>query len=332
MKREIKFLGWVLMALIGVTMVSCSSDDSMTDSTGSNGKTSGILPAKASDLSVTSNGYLLASSAGTRAGIAGETTTDTLARTPRVEVNLSINAEKVDGDNEVYGDFIASHLSIHVRDTSDVEVFIPVKAEYYCEVGNMATILSHKSGVGDSNNITSSKDMTFDVNGNTVKLTVTYELGGIRITTSGIKADVLKYLRKTYGDGMVFEVWNYYKSNVVDAAGAVLETLDRTKIQALLNTSKVLFDTDPDLYVNAFGAVYDYTGTVYSKVVDGVYTPYTDKGLTAPLATIYWDRDPNDSRYYILKSHINDLDCIVTPVNTAFSVIDTVVFSQVYKK
>ena len=42
-----------------------------------------------------------------------------------IEINLSMNAER-DQD-----DYIFTKLSIHIRDTADVEVFIPVTPEYY---------------------------------------------------------------------------------------------------------------------------------------------------------------------------------------------------------
>lgn len=258
---------------------------------------------------------------GTTPGTGGVTTFNN----GQIEVNLSINAEKIDGD------YIASHLSIHVRDTSDVEVFLPVAAQYYCEADDMAIVLSHSLGAVGYGSIASSKDMNFDVNGNTVKLTVTYEADGIRVTTSGINSNVLKYLRDTYGDGMTFEVWNYYKSNVVDANGTILEAFDRAKLKEKLNTANVKFTSDPGQYVNAFGAVYDYDGKVYGKVdSDGVWTPYADEALTTELGSQYWYRA--DRKYYILRTHKNELDCTVTPVNTTYTVKGTALFNQIYKK
>ena len=54
-----------------------------------------------------------------------------------VEINFSVNDEK-----EV-DDYIATKLSIHIRALTDVEVFIPVKQAYYCDVDDMAIVLSH---------------------------------------------------------------------------------------------------------------------------------------------------------------------------------------------
>lgn len=198
----------------------------------------------------------------------------------------------------------------------------------------MAIVLSHRLGVAGYDSIASSKDLTFDVNGNAVKLTVTYRADGILVKTSGINSNVLKYLRGTYGDGMTFEVWNYFKSNVVDEDGNLVETFDRTKLQEKLNTSTVAFTSDPGQYVNAFGAVYDYNGPIYGKVdeLTGVWTPYVDEALTTVLGAEYWGRDPLDAKYYVINYHKNVLDCVVTPVNSAYSVQGTAIYNQIYKK
>jgi len=258
----------------------------------------------------------------------GNTTPVVLTNGGQIEVNLSINEEKTEGD------YIATKLSIHVRDTADVEVFLPVEAQYYCEADDMNIVLSHKLEAEKYNDNPDFREMTFTVNGNEIKLTVSYETDGIRVKTSGVNAEVLKYLRDQYGDGITFEVWNYYKSNVVNAEGAVIESFDRTKLQTKLNASTVAFTADPGEYVNAFGPLYDYEGRVYSKIdgETGVWTPYTDEALTSELDAQYWTRSTPEDKYYILKHHKNELDCVVTPVNTAYTVHDTRIYNQVYTK
>ena len=198
----------------------------------------------------------------------------------------------------------------------------------------MNIVLSHKLNAESYVGVADSKEMTYDVNGNVVKLKVSYESNGIRVTTSGINAETLKYLRKTYGDGMTFEVWNYFKSNIVDENGTVLESFDRAKLQTKLNASTIKFTSDPGQYVNAFGAVYDYNGPIYGKVdeLTGVWTPYVDEALTTVLGAEYWGRDPLDAKYYVINYHKNVLDCVVTPVNSAYSVQGTAIYNQIYKK
>ena len=61
--------------------------------------------------------------------------------------------------------------------------------------------------------------MEMSINGNIVRLTTTYSQTGITISTSGINADVLKYLRNTYNDGLTFEITSYFNTKRVDANG-----------------------------------------------------------------------------------------------------------------
>jgi len=155
-----------------------------------------------------------------------------------VEVNLSVNDKKDEGD------YIATKLSIHVRDITDVEVFIPVPAEYYCDVDDMDIVLSHQLEVEKHSPL--SEEITYEVNGHEVRATVTFELGGIRIKTYGITAEVIEYLRETYADGITFKVWNYYNN-----------TITRDALKPYLDASTITFTSAPDRYVNAFARLDD---------------------------------------------------------------------------
>lgn len=249
------------------------------------------------------------------------------ANVGEVEVNLSVNAEKSEGD------YIATKLSIHVRDTTDVEVYLPAPAEYYCEADDMSIVLSHKDDAEQYNNTADYTTMTYTIDGQDISLKVAYELGGIRITTSGINAEVLKYLRKTYGDGLTFEVWNYYKNSVTIDGTTSDVTRGFLKNQYLEN-STVTFTEGTGEYVNAFGGINDYTGTVYEGTdsVTGVRTPYTDEALTQVLDSQYWDRSTEDPRYYVLHSTVNGWDCTVKPSDSSYTLQGTDGYNQIYKK
>ena len=160
-----------------------------------------------------------------------------------VEINLSVNDKKDEGD------YIATKLSLHVRDTTDVEVFIPVPAEFYCDADDMNIVLTHEVEMAYG-----STPVTYNVEGTVVTATVTFENGGIRVTTQGITADVLKYLRTTYGDGITFEVWNYFNDSIT-----------RETLKPYLDKSTVTFITDTKRYVNAFA------------IVDGAVNPWDCK-------------------------------------------------------
>lgn len=172
-----------------------------------------------------------------------------------VEVNLSI-------EERDETDYLASHLSIHVRDTVDVRVFIPLPIDYYCAADDMEIVQKHENGLlihGGPERV------EYNIAGNTVTLTVEFGEDGITVTTDGINAEVLKYLRENYGDGLTFEVWNYMNITKDDWNHGIEEGnlgatigIDVEELRGYLNKSTVEFLDDeagqklPDLYVNAF--------------------------------------------------------------------------------
>ena len=251
-----------------------------------------------------------------------------------VEVNLSLNERKTDGD------YIATKLSIHVRDTADVEVFIPVEVQYYCQADDMNIVLSHKQQAEQYNNAANDREMAWTVAGQTVKLTVSYATDGIRVKTQGVNKAVLKALREQYGDGITFEVWNYFKSEIAIPGTENTEAFTREKLQPMLDKSTVSFTEAPGRYVNAFGALYDYDDgnrKVYTKIENQgaeneVWTPFTDEECTTPLAPEFWTRPAGETKYYELKTHVNPLDCIVKPADAAFTEKGKLLYSPFYKK
>lgn len=149
-----------------------------------------------------------------------------------VEVNLHLEANKD----------TVSHLSIHVRAATDVEVFIPVPVEYYCEADDMAIVMKHEPnhmGHGGPYSYTYTlKDSDLQVT-----LNVAFENEGIRIWTEGINQEVIDWCAaKCNGDGITFEVWNYFNG-----------VISKDELRDLLNQSTIRFlDNDPDSYINAF--------------------------------------------------------------------------------
>ncbi len=159
-----------------------------------------------------------------------------------VEVNFSINDRQYDSND--------TKLSIHVRDTTDVTVFIPTAADYYCPADDMLIVQKHD--IAQVYNTTNTVDM--DINGNIVSLTTTYAKDGITITTKGINASVLKYLRETYNDGLTFEINSYFNTERIDENGNKVR-VTREELQALLNKTTISFTHTPKFYLNAFGVI-----------------------------------------------------------------------------
>ncbi len=159
-----------------------------------------------------------------------------------VEVNFSIDEKD---DYKKQG--TATHLSVHVRDTTDFKIVIPVPAEVLCNKDDMMLVQKHEEGKYVYNE--RNDQMSIIVNGQTVKINVKYAADGMTITSEGINAELLKYLRTTYGDGLTFEIRNSYTR--FDTNGTELVTLDALK--QYLGKSTITFTTNPALYIQAVG-------------------------------------------------------------------------------
>lgn len=190
-----------------------------------------------------------------------------------VEVNFSINDRQYESND--------TKLSIHVRDTTDVTIFIPTPADYYCPVDDMMIVQKHDEA--QVYNTSSTVDM--NINGNVVSLTTTYSKEGITISTKGINADVLKYLRNTYGDGLTFEINNYFATERLDENGNKVK-VTRDELQAMLNNTTISFTQTPKFYLNAFGILKD----------TGIINPL-DCTVTPADASLFGDKKGSDPEH-----------------------------------
>lgn len=154
---------------------------------------------------------------------------------PKVTDHVEINLEVED-----HSDWLASHLSIHVRTNTDVRVFMPIPAMYYCAADDLAIVQKHDVDMMIHGG---PERLEYDIDGTIVTLTIEYVEDGIIVTTDGITEDLLNKIYDLTGDGLTFEVWNYYNP----------ETADRELIHDYLNRSTVEFlDNNPSKYVNAY--------------------------------------------------------------------------------
>lgn len=181
-----------------------------------------------------------------------------------VEVNLSVDDKS--------GKYNESHLSLHVRAATNVDLFIPMPLNMVCPADDMEIVQKHLEGAfvhgGTFENETVDKNgqvvmrggllsmVEYTISEWTVKLYVeyvaegtqsahgeTFTTAGIHIWTDGICEGLMEYLQKNYGDGITFEIWNYYSED------STLEQLKEYLDQAVIS----FLDFDPDYYINAFG-------------------------------------------------------------------------------
>lgn len=155
--------------------------------------------------------------------------------TPVVTVNnghVEVNLAAKD-----YKDYEASKLSVHVRDTVNFKVFIPVPDQYYCAEDDMYIVEKHYDNMTYNNLSTT---MEREIAGQKVTLSITYAAEGIYIESAGINSKVLEYCRNVYGDGLTFEVNNYYNAAITRA----------NLIQALNQSTITFTDRKPKAYIN----------------------------------------------------------------------------------
>lgn len=154
-----------------------------------------------------------------------------------VEVNLALDKKN--------DDLLESHLSMHVRSATDVEVFIPVPAQYYCAADDMAIVMDHVENFVHGGPYSTQ----YEIGENIVTLNVEFTDGGIRVWTEGITQDVIDYCWENFGDGVTFEVWNYFNDPETG-----LPYISMEELKGYLDQATVRFiDKVPGQYVNAFG-------------------------------------------------------------------------------
>lgn len=186
-----------------------------------------------------------------------------------VEVNLSL--DKKDG-------YHSSHLSIHVRSETDVDIFIPIPEKYLYKNDDLLIARSKQEGhviYGGPKFAEYEIDGMFEDSGeyHTFKVTLyceyTNEAGepGIHVWTDGINEkccgySVIDLCRAKYGDGLTFEIWNYF------SLPELVASIDFELLQECMNKATIKFlDKTPDAYINAFnedenGKKFEYDCTV----------------------------------------------------------------------
>lgn len=205
-----------------------------------------------------------------------------------VEVNLSIN----DTHEQYTIEDLITKLSIHVRYGHDVEVKIPVPTMHLVEADDLNIVEAHYA-LAESNG-----KATYQVGDYNVSLSVNFEkaaeqIDGVDVTyivvrTEGITQEVIDYCYNKWGDGLNFEIWNYFCWNETDGNGNIIESVQPNEeqikeLQGWLNQATIRFDVCnpqrddcgsacPDYYINAFnnllnGSVNDADCTV--SIVEG---------------------------------------------------------------
>lgn len=186
-----------------------------------------------------------------------------------VEINLSLNdVHKLpNGQNKYEIADLVSKLSIHVRYPGDVQVIIPVPQKFYCNQDDLYILKDHYDTNGTPNWVYGGHSVTYEnvIENTPVTLTVDYVteadddvtdsgFGYIKVTTHGITEDLIDALQEKYGDGINFEIYNYYNTGNFYKTGKYEEITYENLQKDYLNRSIVTFLDNPlpDFYINAF--------------------------------------------------------------------------------
>lgn len=188
-----------------------------------------------------------------------------------VEVNLGIS------DTIKYGQ-VQGHLSIHVRDTADFKISMPINPKYYCKQDDMMIVAKHDTSYSLKSDST---HVTYNIEGNPVTFTVSYTNTEITVESSGVNSAILEYLRNTYQDGLTFEIRNYYNVTSLDS------------LATELSKSTITFVNNPAYYIQAVGK--------YKNVLDKYPIYVKPKDLIFTQDSIVENEGNNQSRLVIFK-------------------------------
>ncbi|MCH5242318.1 MAG: hypothetical protein J1F67_07820 [Muribaculaceae bacterium] len=250
-----------------------------------------------------------------------------------VEINLALQNVHYNANGETKYDLedLVSHLSIHVRSNTDVDVTIPVPAKYYCDQDDLYIYNERSEGFkydGSLNKATYKVEngayKTVDLNeatglyeendadllNTTVTLNIqflpaveengkTVDEGSIRVWTEGVSQELIDYCRWNYGDGINFDVYNYYNRANQYATGSYA-AYTVPKLLEVLNNSEVEF-TGYSYNVDAAGNKVEEeteggrTVTVYPDYYINAFTgdviKYNSKNEDGEVETDYYYRD-----------------------------------------
>lgn len=289
MKKLMFFAAMILT----MGLASCSSDDEPTQDT----TKVKLAPSKASKVTFYSNGNELDANGnvvGTNANAKTApfyvTRAEGNENPDSVEVNFSINERQYPSND--------TKLSIHVRSVSDVTVFIPTPAEYYCPVDDMLIVQSHSQNVETYG---SNEHAEMVIDGNKVELDIAFANDGITITTNGMNENVQNYLQSRFHDGLTFEICNYFNTEKAVAGGST-QAISKEELKNILDGTIISFTHTPAVFANAYGLL---------------------KGnATAGEKEVKIMEDDQEVTY-----HVRALDCKVVPAD--FTLFNTAVYGGV---
>ncbi len=232
MMRFAKTLFQILIAVVALCCGLVACDDSNDDSYVNQKLKVVAIPDfvfKSSDIVLSTTTNTLATRAGddyyTRDNAAWMEETDDVS----VKLYVTEDSDKfLLVDNVEDTDFRAVLISVDLRTSTDVEVFMPIGSQHFSYNSQVALEMRsmvYTNSIQATNKISKLKSiygeaaMTCIVNSDTVVAKIGYgriENGteGVELTVTGVSDRVINNLRHSFDGGLRIEAWNYFKSSI----------------------------------------------------------------------------------------------------------------------
>lgn len=290
MKLNNLLLSASLAVILAIGAVSCTNEMDIPAEPGLAASVNSSIMLQAPDIYAWSGSQSLTASRaddlenGQEVGTTTDQAVVATMHNDEIEVNFSINDVHTNGGAQKYENAdLWTKLSIHVRKGIDFRIEIPLPGAYHCASDDFAIFRDHLNwaygqapGSFDENGGFYNRSMVckFPEANATVTLNLKIEETGISVWTYGVTQPLIDYLFETNGDGLNFEIWNYFDSKVVITENGAWESVETDELsdgdldtfQAFLENSTITFLTGtPSYYINAFGADPDDSSKIRAR-------------------------------------------------------------------
>ena len=310
MKKNKTIYGLALCALGGGMLASCSNDTIIDEPTNQPSQSEEAIYMSllhAPEAYVWSGKEVLGGATRALATRDGEDTEETETKdltseyhSDEVEINLSVNDIHIVNEKQKYENAdLWTKLSIHVRKATNVTITLPIAEKYVVESDDFAIFQRHLNSTNESMGATTGDrapvphiaenetrhSFAYSIPEiGTAELDVTFHENYIEIKLSGITTEMINYLESKNGDGINFEIWNYFQTDKKGSGTVIVDDLQyssdltREKLWNILNgydkdstgTTVSFTDDAPLYYINSFGFKWMATAGLHGQHTEDI--------------------------------------------------------------
>lgn len=196
---------------------------------------------------------------------------------------VKVNDKVVESEGEVEADIhVQEHeswkeikTSLHIRDTANVRVTIPIGKDYVEDADDFAirTYEMFVPGIEDET------DVTVDGETYKIKVSVKYTTKNIVIDVTGVTPEIISKLEALSQDGLTIEVHNYIKEGMTDQE--IWEAIKKAKVETF-KPEELRTPLDTKLYGQVSTYVNKESKPIGSKEEKSHVAYYVDGAATEP--------------------------------------------------